>query len=559
MNRVYKQLAFFTKLVFTTFVFSCKEEKTSLPAEVTITKPAVVDSTFYPLQHDSAELAQFFATHTMFSFHENEIANFYKNRQYAFAWFSKNGLLEQGTYFMNLLNHFDDEGLRDSIVYVSQNQNLYAKISDPNYFFRGADTNTAQFDLLLTSQFFVYAQKVWGGMSEQQTKNLSWYINRKTIPFASVLDSILSGKRASFTDNEPVYVQYKLLKENLKKYKALQKSITNWDTIFLPATVSFYKEGDSSDVIKQLQNRLIFFGDLADGENNGKFTEATVDAVKKMQHRFGLQEDGVAGKNFMHAVNQSPETLIKKIELNMERCRWVPYDLKGEYITVNIPEYKMHIYADDTLAWNMNVIVGKSSTGTTVFNDYLEYIVFSPYWEVPPSIVSKEILPAVKKNVAYLAKNRFEVVGGGKVIDPSTIDWQKYSGSDFPYSIRQKPGADNSLGWVKFIFPNSYNIYFHDTDARGLFSQTQRSFSHGCIRLAEPQRLAEYLLRNDSIAWPEEKIDSVMHSGKPTKVLLKEKIPVFIAYFTAWVDESGEINFRDDIYGHDAKLEETLM
>jgi murein L,D-transpeptidase YcbB/YkuD len=220
----------------------------------------------------------------------------------------------------------------------------------------------------------------------------------------------------------------------------------------------------------------------------------------------------------------------------------------------------MHIYASDTLAWQMPVIVGKASTSTTIFNDNLEYIVFSPFWEVPQSIIRNEILPAAKKNVHYLTKNHFEIVNAKQeIIDPESVQWEKYNASNFPYLIRQTPGAHNALGWVKFIFPNAYNIYFHDTDSRGLFANTQRSFSHGCIRVAEPQRLAEHLLREDSLVWGKKKIDSVMYSGKPTKVLLKKKIPVFIAYFTTWVDDDGDINFRDDIYGHDAKLEESLF
>ncbi|MFN0274838.1 MAG: murein L,D-transpeptidase [Chitinophagales bacterium] len=552
-----KLTANFLFLLFSALIFSCK--KTTQKDEVNIADPPTIDSTFHALQFDSTTLNLFFQTHELLSFHKIDILNFYKNRNYKFAWFNENGMLEQGSYFMNLLNHFDEEGLKDSIVYVSENQKLFSLVTDPGYFFRGADSITAQLDMLLTSQFFVYAQKVWSGISEQQTKELNWYIKRKTIPFASILDSILTGKGSSFTANEPVYKQYNLLKQNLKKYKTISKELSSWDSLKLPTGVKFYKEGDSAEIIGEIQNRLILFGDLSEKSNPGLFDSATAVAVKKLQKRFGLKQDGAAGNNFFDAINTHPDSLLRKIVLNMERCRWVPYDLKGEYITVNIPEYKMHIYDNDSLVWDMNVIVGKSSTSTTIFNDYLEYIIFSPYWEVPNSIVSKEIVPAVKKNISYLTKNRFEVVNTKyEVLDPTTIDWQKYSGSNFPYFIRQKPGADNALGWVKFIFPNSYSIYFHDTDSRSLFSQTQRSLSHGCIRVAEPQRFAEYLLREDSIAWPKEKIDSVMHSGKPTKVLLKEKIPVFIAYFTAWVDDTGDLNFRKDIYGHDAKLEETL-
>jgi murein L,D-transpeptidase YcbB/YkuD len=193
-----------------------------------------------------------------------------------------------------------------------------------------------------------------------------------------------------------------------------------------------------------------------------------------------------------------------------------------------------------------------------IFNEEMKYIAFSPYWNITPSITANEILPAVKKNPGYLAKHNMEVVGGGKVINPGSIDWSKYSGRNFPYMIRQKPGPNNSLGRVKFLFPNNYNIYLHDTPAKSLFNEPKRAFSHGCIRVGEPKRLAEYLLRNDS-DWTPDKIAKAMNSDKETMVKLKEPCPVFIAYFTAWVDRQGKLNFRDDIYGHDARLAKALF
>jgi len=242
----------------------------------------------------------------------------------------------------------------------------------------------------------------------------------------------------------------------------------------------------------------------------------------------------------------------------MERMRWLPDVPSGDYIMVNIPEYTMHIFESDSLAWDMKVVVGKSSSSTTIFNDELEYIVFSPYWVPPPSILNNEILPALKKDPNYLKKENMEAVDPStkKVVDVSNIDWDKYS--KIPYIIRQKPGNSNSLGWVKFIFPNEHNIYFHDTPSRNLFEKESRSFSHGCIRIAEPKRFATYLLRNDT-TYTEQKIDSLYYLGRETYVKLEEKIPVYLVYFTAWVDTNGLIHFNRDIYGHDAKLEHTLF
>lgn len=512
-----------------------------------------------PLFSDSMEIDAFLIKYPLFAYHKNEIYQFYKNRKYAFAWFNESGFIEQGANFMNLLSHFDDEGLKDSVIYLKPLTELFNLIGNPDYQFKGKDENTLETDLLMTSEFFVYAQKVWGGMNENQTNNLSWYIKRKTIPYVSILDSILSGKRKSFTAYEPVYSQYNLLKNYLKIYRNIAQQNAEWDSIKLPADVKFYEYGDSSETIALIKKRLQIFGDLDSAYSGGNYDTATVWAVKNFQKRFGLKEDGSAGKNFLNAINIKPTELVNKIELNMERCRWVPYDLHGDYITVNIPEFKMHIYSNDTLDWSMNVIVGKSSTSTIIFNDEMEYIVFSPYWVITPSIIANEILPALKKNPAYLSRNNMELYSRTtqQTVSSAGIDFNKYNGSNFPYGVRQLPGPQNSLGWVKFIFPNSYNIYFHDTPSRNLFTEMNRTFSHGCIRLAEPQRFAEYLLRNDT-SWTITKIDSVMHSGKEKKVSLKKPLPVFIAYFTAWVDDSGAINFRNDVYNHDKKLEETL-
>jgi murein L,D-transpeptidase YcbB/YkuD len=195
---------------------------------------------------------------------------------------------------------------------------------------------------------------------------------------------------------------------------------------------------------------------------------------------------------------------------------------------------------------------------TVIFNDSLEFIVFSPYWNIPENILYKETIPAVKKNPNYLSKNNMEVVGkSGKVIDPGTINWSKYQ-EHFPYIVREKPGPNNSLGLVKFLFPNPYDIYMHDTPAKSLFNESSRAFSHGCIRVEDPLCLAEFLLRRDR-SWSEEKIKKTMEGGQETFLKLKKKIPVFITYFTAWVDESGKLNFRGDVYGHDVRLSRVLF
>ncbi|MFI5172586.1 MAG: murein L,D-transpeptidase [Chitinophagales bacterium] len=535
---------------------SCKKNRQQPEEMMSADSVVVIQKVFEPFTVDSIAINGFIKDHPMFSFHADEIHAFYKNRGGKSAWFNEYGIVEQGGLFMNLLENFDEEGIKDSVIYYSDLQKKYLIVSDPAYNYTGSIEKTRSLELMLTSEFFIYAQKVWFGLSEKTTNDLDWYIKRKTVPSVSILDSILAGGKNAFTIFKPLYPQYDLLKNKLKAYRSIDTNIS-WNMLVLPEGKKFIKAGDNASVVAELKSRLFILGDLSENDSTNLFDEQLTEAIKKFQVRHGLKPDGSAGEKFFEQINVSIPERIRQIEINMERCRWIPDEPQGNYIIVNIPAYKMFIYADDTLDWTINVVVGKASTGTTIFNDELEYIVFSPYWVPPPSILNNEILPALKKNSNYLQKENMEAFdASGNVIDVSNVDWNKYT--KMPYRIRQKPGGSNSLGWVKFLFPNEHNIYFHDTPSRNLFSESQRNFSHGCIRLEEPKKFAEYLLRNDS-TFTQQKIDSLYYLGKETYVKLKEKIPVYLVYFTAWVDENGNINFRKDIYGHDAKLEKTLF
>ena len=256
-----------------------------------------------------------------------------------------------------------------------------------------------------------------------------------------------------------------------------------------------------------------------------------------MQRQFGYKENSIITSALIAELNKPVEQRIEQIIVNMERCRWVPVQLSTDYLLINIPEYKVHIYENDSLAWSMKIVVGKNKNRTAVFNGELKYIVFSPYWNVPTSILQKEILPAIKRNSNYLNAMHMEWNG---------------------QSVRQLPGPWNALGLVKFLFPNSHSIYLHDTPSKYLFNEDKRAFSHGCIRVAEAKRLAQYLLRKDS-DWDENKITEAMNKGVERYVTLKKTIPVFIAYFTAWVDENGKLQFRNDIYNRDSKLAKMIL
>ncbi|MDQ3486383.1 MAG: L,D-transpeptidase family protein, partial [Acidobacteriota bacterium] len=241
-------------------------------------------------------------------------------------------------------------------------------------------------------------------------------------------------------------------------------------------------------------------------------------------------------------------------KLNMERWRWLPRDLGDRYILVNIPEMRLDVYEGDRVPLTMKVVVGKPDSQTPIFNDEMTHIVFSPYWNVPPSIAQDETLPSVMKDPEFLARNNMEVVdSSGTPVDASSIDLSNPSG----YRFRQRPGNDNSLGLVKFMFPNQFNVYLHDTPADSLFERAARSFSHGCVRVEDPVALAQYVLR-DQPDWSADRIREAMEAGTEKHVKLKSPIPVFLGYWTARVRPDNTVQFRKDVYEVDGKLQARL-
>ncbi len=335
-----------------------------------------------------------------------------------------------------------------------------------------------------------------------------------------LLDSILADPNF-FARNKPVYKQYDLLKNYLQQYNDLEAH-SKWDSI--PFNKKIYKLDDEDSILIAVRKRLFLFGDLTLSDTlNINFDSTLQAAVILFQQRYGYQANGTIGKQTMNALNTPLQKRITQLVLNMERCRWVPRQPEGDYIAANIPEFIMHVYEKDSLVWNCNVVVGNNANQTVIFNGDLKYVVLSPYWNIPSSIIKKEILPACKKNSSYIASHNMEVVDTkGNAIDVHQINWNQYTGKNFPYIIRQKPEKNNSRGLAKFLFPNEYSIYLHDTPAKSLFNESKRNFSHGCIRVNEPEKLADFLLRNDA-QWDLAKIKSAMNGGK--KFILRSISP----------------------------------
>lgn len=483
------------------------------------------------LVFDSLAIGLFFEKYPQMKSYKLQVQDFYSERKFAYAWFDGGSLIEQAGNLTNRVMNLKNDGLYRIIPYQKELDSL---VNLQN----GQKQSAISLEIMLTAQYFAFSKLAWGGLNNSASKASGWNLPRKKLDYNQYLDSLLKTPVEKFSAEQPVYRQYELLREFLRKYRALDAN-DRW----LPISIyKLPKPGDSSAVVLQVKERLFKLNDFSGDTTNNSYDSTLLDAIKIFQDRHGLFINGLLNKETLAELNVPLETRIKQIIVNMERSRWLPVTLNADYLAVNIPEFKLHVYHADSLLWSCNVVVGKAAHQTTLFYGEVKYVVFSPYWNVPPSIVRNEIIPGIRKNPAYIPNHNMEITGHLNGLPV----------------IRQKPGPENSLGLVKFLFPNRYNTYLHDTPSKSLFGETNRAFSHGCIRIKEPVKLANFLLKNRK-EWDAEHIDKAMRSGKEQYVTLTEKLPVFIAYFTAFNDRNNRLNFRKDIYQLDARLAAMIL
>jgi L,D-transpeptidase YcbB len=500
--------------------------------DTSITKASSISDLFL----DSVAVEQFVVGYEVKTTRADQLRSFYASRNYQFAWFTKDGLAQQGHFFWNLHNNYINYS-QDSSFFNTQLHQQMKKLMNDEEDTIVTSRQLTNLELQLTDHFFDYAQYAYAGKIDPD--EIKWHIPRKKINAIALLDTLISRNGKKLDDWEPLNQSYKQARKELLRLYDLQKG-GGWQKI--ESGKKAYRLGDSSHAIQQLKIRLQLAGDYQPTETSPLFTPALEEAVKRAQRRFGLKADGIVGTMTLKQLNVPIKDRIEQLLVNMERMRWMPQQREGKRLVANIPEFKLHVYEGSQEMFNMKIVVGKAANKTVVFNDQLKHVVFSPYWNAPRSIVRNEILPAMHRDADYLSRNNMEQIGtsGGLPI------------------IRQKPGGSNALGRVKFIFPNSYNIYFHDTPAKSLFQEERRAFSHGCIRLEKPQKLAEYLLKNQP-QWTTARITNAMYAATEKWVALKEPVAVVITYLTAWVNDEGLLHFREDIYGHDKELAERLF
>jgi murein L,D-transpeptidase YcbB/YkuD len=416
----------------------------------------------------------------------------------------------------------------------------------------------ADYDILLTDSLVRLCYHLQFGKVDPESLDPAWNMTRQVHnknPVAAIEKRLQTGTLAEGLKNiRPKIEIYDLLKAVLKKYRVIQDA-GGWEAVPVGPTL---KPGMTDPRIPQLRKRLAISGDfkgaVADDEYYDEELEA---AVLDFQYRHRLEADGAVGKNTLAALNIGVKEKIDQIRVNLERARWVFHKLPPEFIAVDIAGFRAFIYEGIERTWTSKVQVGKPYRKTPVFKSKIKYIVFNPTWTVPPTILQKDILPKIKKNPGYLSARKISVIDRkGRIVDPSSVDWSKYSKS-VPYTLRQEPGPHNALGRIKFIFPNKYFIYLHDTPSRGLYGRKDRAFSSGCIRVEKNIELAELLL-DDPEKWSREKILELLDTQGTLRVNLPEPKPVMLLYMTVGFDEDGNVIFKKDVYGRDQRVLEGL-
>lgn len=525
---------------------------------------------------DSTYILQFFAQHPEYSKYRSKVLGFYRKRDFEVAWSDKGKPLPHTAMFINVIQNLKDDGIayREPKGY-SIRDNFHAVQRMRKRKTPYVTTKRNELDLVLTCSYFEYAPKLWQGIIDpERDQGIEWYVKRDKISYEQMLDSILSTKarKNPFVDYASAHDQYLKLREKLHEYKQITDN--KQDTIRV--VNKKWTQNERSPEVLRLINKLQQLGDLPADKHYDVFDQNVQDAVKHFQERHGIKATGKVNDQTVTLLNVPLRNRIKQIMVNMERWRWLPEKLSEDYIWVNIPQFELTLYEKNKPIQTMAVIVGEEGNETTIFNGAIKFIVINPYWNIPESIAIEEVLPILQENPDYLNTQNIEVGTDWKFmkeINVDTINWQNLSEENFPYKLRKKPGKDNPLGRMKFLFPNEFSIYLHDTPNNTLFNEGKRGFSHGCIRLEKPVDLAEYLIARGTKK-PVDDLqqlieDKVQAKDKNTQneedeeaeewIELTEPLPVYLVYFTSWVDNAGVIHFVEDIYNHDNTLEQRLL
>jgi murein L,D-transpeptidase YcbB/YkuD len=480
---------------------------------------------------DSSSLITFFGDRPALKKYEQTAIAVYRRNSNISLWIDSGEVNEVSGSLYSKLIALDEEGIKIPFPYQEQLDGLF--LEEVENVLSPAET-----DILLTSAFLFYADKVVKGIDKRSSDALGWLLPRKRVSFSALLKSFMAEPSLLEKDERSLLNQYYKLRTKLQQYREFERN-GNWKMISVDPKVKGFERGDTSETILQIRERLVLAGDLKRNNKSRTFDAEFLAGIQRYQRRNGFTPENSVSLKLVKDLNIPLSKRINTIMVNMERCRWISPEIAqaNEYIVVNIPSYTLNGFRGGKSVFESSVVVGSSMNKTVVFSGMMSYIVFSPYWNIPHSIIVKDVRPGMAADTNYLAVHDMEWNNG---------------------RVRQRPGKNNSLGLVKFMFPNSNDIYLHDTPSKDLFQKERRAFSHGCVRVARPKDLAQFVLENDT-TWTEEKIIAAMNAGVESKVMLKKKIPVYIGYFTAWVNDTNELCFYEDVYKRDGRLSRLIM
>ena len=496
-----------------------------------------------------------------FAVYKTEVGKFYAMNSYSLAWAQNGHVRPEGLAVIDVLRNAGAKGLEPEDYDGPLWQGRLLRLSQSP-----SEQDLASFDIALTVSAMRYIRAVHCGRVSPKEFKFQLDMEGGPLPLAEFIQTHVlnaSDPAGEIQKLEPPFPGYRKLLALLPEYEGYAKKD---DGQKLETASKTIVPGQPYASLARLGRFLQIIGDIpatTQLDQNAKIYEgAVVEGVKHYQSRHGESPTGKLDARTIHEMNTPAPVRIRQIKLTLERWRWVPHSFPQPPVVVNLPEYRLRVMnSDGTIAFYKNVIIGKAyGHKSPVFEKEIQYVVFRPYWEVPPSIQRNEIVPHIQRDPTYIAKNHFEVVTPhGEVVTDSEVSPEVLEGiQSLRLMVRQKPGPTNSLGLVKIIFPNPENVYLHGTDVPGLFSEDVRDLSHGCIRVEDPADLVAWVLRNNP-GWDLERVKATMNGDKDNlQVNLAVRIPVLIVYGTATVNEENQIRFFDDIYGYDAELEKAL-
>lgn len=478
---------------------------------------------------------------------EADVTEFYRARKYRLVWSNEQGRLDKAYDLLRVILHAKDEGLDPADYYLEEFRQDWDATGLGE---------SVKMDLLLSAALYRYGNDVYSGRSDARALDQDWHLKNPPLDAGSLFAEV--ARKSSIAKRlkqlPPQHDGYQALKHQLSHFRELAQQ-GGWQRFGWGPVL---ERGMQHEQVLKLRQRLQLTGDLVldPFPDMDVFDRWLEEAVMRYQERHGLEVDGKVGPRTRRSLNVTVSERIRQIRINMERWRWMPRKLGRRYVMVNMTGYELYIMENGSEVLSMPVIIGNAYRSTPTISGLISYMEYNPYWTIPKKIVLEDIIPRQLRNPSYLSSRSIKVYRGwanAREVDPASVDWDEIDEEHFPYWFRQDPGPKNALGRVKFIFSNPYAVYLHGTPDKHLFERVVRAFSSGCIRVKDPVRLAAFLL-NDGTQQKEEEVLATIHLGINQGIDLPIAIPIYLIYWTAWVNEDGKMHFRDDVYGRDSKL-----